>query len=73
MSPLNQGTLNRSVSFNGLDPNGPEEGRVRNSDGRWDMFRRLFRTRLVTGRLWDDHLRIFSVPTKVLQVSGCRF
>ena len=44
--------------------------RLRNSDGWRDVFLRLFRTRSVMGRLWDDNFR---VPTKILWASGCRF
>ena len=39
-------------------------GRLRNSDGWRDVFWRLFRTRSVMGRLWDDHFRDLGYPPK---------
>ena len=38
--------------------------RLRNSDGWRDIFWRLFRTRSVMGRLWDDHFRDLGYPPK---------
>ena len=38
--------------------------RLRNSDGWRDDFWRLFRTRSVMGRLWDDHFRDLGYPPK---------
>ena len=37
--------------------------RLRNSDRR-DVFWRLFRTKSVMGRLWDDHFRDLGYPPK---------
>ena len=47
--------------------------RFRNSDGWRDVFGRLFRTRSVMGRLWDDHFRDLGHPPKFYRVKDAGF
>ena len=48
-------------------------GRLRNSDGWRDVLGRLFRTRSVMGRLWDDHFRDLGHPPKFYRVQDACF
>ena len=47
--------------------------RLRNSDGWRDVLGRLFRTRSVMGRLWDDHFRDLGHPPKFYRVQDAGF
>ena len=47
--------------------------RLRNSDGWRDFSGRLFRTRSVMGRLWDDHFRDLGHPPKFSRVLDAGF
>ena len=47
--------------------------RLRNSDGRSGFWGRLFRTRSVMGRLWDDHFRDLGHPPKIYRVQDAGF
>ena len=46
---------------------------LRNSDGWLDVLGRLFRTRSVMGRLWDDHFRDLGHPPKFYRVQDACF
>ena len=47
--------------------------RLRNSDGWSGVWGRLFRTKSVMGRLWDDHFRDLGYPPKFYRVRDAGF
>ena len=47
--------------------------RLRNSDGWRDVLGRLFWTKSVMGRLWDDHFRDLGHPPKFYRVQDAGF